>query len=118
MHYGGSREACRNSAEPYMTLKPSGREIPDNKSLILFQGCQENGQGFYFSVYFFFLFPTFFFILFPPFLFFSVYGNLRGSPWAPSKTTLGEPPFRFLPRKRDLADSKTCIGGQPQDFQF
>ena len=33
MHYGGSREACRNSAEPYMTLKPSGSEIPDNKEL-------------------------------------------------------------------------------------
>ena len=33
MHYGGSREECRNSKDPYMTLKPSGRTIPDNKEL-------------------------------------------------------------------------------------
>ena len=33
MHYGGSREECRNSRDPYMTLKPSGHTIPDNKEL-------------------------------------------------------------------------------------
>ena len=33
MHYGGSRKECRKFSEPYMTLKPSGREIPENKEL-------------------------------------------------------------------------------------
>ena len=33
MHYGGSRKACRKFGEPYMTLKPYGREIPENKEL-------------------------------------------------------------------------------------
>ena len=34
MHYGGSRKACMKFApEPYMTLKPSGQEIPVNKEL-------------------------------------------------------------------------------------
>ena len=34
MHYGGSREICMKfKDEPYMTLKPSDREIPVNKEL-------------------------------------------------------------------------------------
>ena len=33
MHYGGSKEGCRNSKEPYMVLKSTGKAIPDNKEL-------------------------------------------------------------------------------------
>ena len=33
MHYGGSLDECRKFREPYMTLKKSGDEIPENKKL-------------------------------------------------------------------------------------
>ena len=36
MHYGGSKHDCTKDLvnnTPYMTLKPSGREIPENKEL-------------------------------------------------------------------------------------
>ena len=33
MHYGGSKKECKKFQEPYMTLKPFGREIPENKEL-------------------------------------------------------------------------------------
>ena len=34
MHYGGSKEVCMKfKNEPYMTLQPSNRTIPDNKEL-------------------------------------------------------------------------------------
>ena len=34
MHYGGNWEPCMAyPSEPYMTLKPSGQDIPINKNL-------------------------------------------------------------------------------------
>ena len=34
MHYGGKKKDCvRLVNEPYMTLKPSNQEIPENKKL-------------------------------------------------------------------------------------
>ena len=36
MHYGGSKKECikdRVNFTPYMSLKPFGRKIPDNKEL-------------------------------------------------------------------------------------
>ena len=34
MHYGGSKKDClKFKNQPYMTLQPSNREIPENKEL-------------------------------------------------------------------------------------
>ena len=33
MHYGGSRDECKKFQEPYMTIRASGQEIPENKEL-------------------------------------------------------------------------------------
>ena len=33
MHYGGSKDECRRFNKPYMIIKSTGDQIPDNKQL-------------------------------------------------------------------------------------